>query len=516
MIKRLAILINRYIRPYWGLLIMVVVLQTLVTIMTLYLPTLNARIIDQGVVVGDTGFIWRTGAVMLVLSLVQAAGQIAAVYFGAKAAMSMGRDIRGAIFDRVLAFSARELNQFGAPSLITRNTNDVQQVQMLVLMTCIMLVGAPITMAGGVFFALREDPGLSWIIAVTVVGLGIGIGILVMFMGPLFEKMQKRIDNLNRVLREQITGIRVVRAFVREDHEAARFEKTNAELVDTTTKVGRLMAVLFPLVGLMMNVGTVGVMWFGGLRVESGDIQIGQLTAFITYLMQILISVMMTTMLLVMAPRAAVCADRIMDVLDTKSSVVLPDVPADEPTARGEVRFEDVSFSYPGAEEPVLKNLNLELKPGRTTAIIGSTGAGKSTLVGLIPRLVDATGGRVVVDGVDVRQMDPDQLWARVGWCPRSRTCSVEQWPATCATASRRPPTPSSGKRCASPRPRTSFATARTNSRARSPRAAPTSRAGSASGSPSPGRWSRTRRSTSSTTPSPPWTSPPTHACVWL
>lgn len=419
MIKRLAILINRYIRPYWGLLIMVVVLQTLVTIMTLYLPTLNARIIDQGVVVGDTGFIWRTGAVMLVLSLVQAAGQIAAVYFGAKAAMSMGRDIRGAIFDRVLAFSARELNQFGAPSLITRNTNDVQQVQMLVLMTCIMLVGAPITMAGGVFFALREDPGLSWIIAVTVVGLGIGIGILVMFMGPLFEKMQKRIDNLNRVLREQITGIRVVRAFVREDHEAARFEKTNAELVDTTTKVGRLMAVLFPLVGLMMNVGTVGVMWFGGLRVESGDIQIGQLTAFITYLMQILISVMMTTMLLVMAPRAAVCADRIMDVLDTKSSVVLPDVPADEPTARGEVRFEDVSFSYPGAEEPVLKNLNLELKPGRTTAIIGSTGAGKSTLVGLIPRLVDATGGRVVVDGVDVRQMDPDQLWARVGLVPQ-------------------------------------------------------------------------------------------------
>ena len=419
MIKRLAILINRYIRPYWGLLIMVVVLQTLVTIMTLYLPTLNARIIDQGVVVGDTGFIWRTGAVMLVLSLVQAAGQIAAVYFGAKAAMSMGRDIRGAIFDRVLAFSARELNQFGAPSLITRNTNDVQQVQMLVLMTCIMLVGAPITMAGGVFFALREDPGLSWIIAVTVVGLGIGIGILVMFMGPLFEKMQKRIDNLNRVLREQITGIRVVRAFVREDHEAARFEKTNAELVDTTTKVGRLMAVLFPLVGLMMNVGTVGVMWFGGLRVESGDIQIGQLTALITYLMQILISVMMTTMLLVMAPRAAVCADRIMDVLDTKSSVVLPDVPADEPTARGEVRFEDVSFSYPGAEEPVLKNLNLELKPGRTTAIIGSTGAGKSTLVGLIPRLVDATGGRVVVDGVDVRQMDPDQLWARVGLVPQ-------------------------------------------------------------------------------------------------
>lgn len=419
MIKRLAVLINRFIRPYWGLLLLVVLFQALATMMTLILPTLNARIIDEGVIQGDTPFIWRTGGLMLVYSLVQAAGQIGAVYCGARAAMLLGRDIRAAIFSRVLSFSSRELNQFGAPSLITRNTNDVQQVQMLVLMTCIMLVGAPITMVGGVVFALREDAGLSWIIAVSVALLGGGIGILVSYMGPLFQTMQKRIDNLNRVLREQITGIRVVRAFVREDHEGARFEKANAELVDTTTTVGRLMAALFPLVGLVMNLGTVGVMWFGALRVDSGDVQIGQLTAFLAYLIQILISVMMTTMLLVMAPRAAVCADRIMDVLDTETSVTLTDEPVQIGDVRGHVEFEDVSFSYPGAEEPVLKNLNFELRPGRTTAIIGSTGAGKTTLINLIPRLFDATSGTVQLDGVDVRDLEPEALWERVALVPQ-------------------------------------------------------------------------------------------------
>ena len=419
MISRLGRLINRYIRPYWGLLSIVIVLQTIATIMSLYLPTLNARIIDEGVVTGDTDFIWGTGGIMLLLSAVQGAAQIAAVWAGANAAMQFGRDVRAAIFERALSFSARELNKFGAPSLITRNTNDVQQVQMLVLMTTVMLVSAPITMVGGVIMALREDAGLSWIILAAVVVLGAGITILIVNMGPLFEVMQKRIDTLNRVLREQITGIRVVRAFVREPHEARRFDTANAELVDTTTTVGRLMAFLFPFVGLVMNMSTVAVMWFGAQRIESGDLQIGQLTAFISYLIQILISVMMTTMLLVMAPRAAVCADRIMEVLDTESSVAPPAHPVAPVGERGHVVFDRVSFSYPGAEAPVLKDVSFELTPGTTTAIIGSTGSGKTTLISLVPRLFDATEGSVLVDGVDVRELDPDTLWARIGLVPQ-------------------------------------------------------------------------------------------------
>ncbi len=419
MLTRLAHLVNRFVRPYWGLLSIVIILQTIATIMTLYLPTLNARIIDEGVVTGDTGFIWRTGAVMLLLSAVQAAAQIGAVWAGANAAMQFGRDVRGAIFQRALAFSAREMNHFGAPSLITRTTNDVQQVQMLVLMTTVMLVSAPITMVGGVFMALREDPGLSWIILVAVVVLGAGVSVLIVNMGPLFALMQKRIDTLNRVLREQITGIRVVRAFVREPHEAKRFDKANAELTDTATKVGRLMAFMFPFVQLIMNISTVGIMWFGAQRIDAGELQIGQLTAFIAYMMQILISVMMTTMLMVMAPRAAVCADRILEVLETDSSVVLPENPTAPAETRGHVVFDRVSFAYPGAEEPVIKDISFSLNPGTTTAIIGSTGSGKTTLISLIPRLFDATGGTVTVDGVDVRELDPEVLWERIGLVPQ-------------------------------------------------------------------------------------------------
>ena len=418
MISRLGRLINRYVRPYWGLLSVVIVLQIIATIMSLYLPTLNARIIDEGVVKGDTDYIWRTGAVMLLLSVVQAAAQIGAVWAGANTAMQFGRDVRTAIFDKALSFSTKEMNRFGAPSLITRNTNDVQQVQMLVLMTCVMLVSAPITMVGGVFMALREDVGLSWIILVAVIVLGAGIGVLVTKMGPLFQAMQTKIDTLNRVLREQITGIRVVRAFVRESHESRRFERANADLVDTTTTVGRLMAFLFPFVTFIMNSSTVGVMWFGAHRIDTGDLQVGQLTAFISYLMQILISVMMTTMLLMLAPRAAVSADRIMEVLETETSVAPPKQPAATPAAKGVVEFDHVSFAYPGAESPVLKDLSFRLTPGRTTAIIGSTGAGKTTLVNLIPRLFDATGGKVLVDGVDVRDYEPDDLWARIGLVP--------------------------------------------------------------------------------------------------
>lgn len=419
MISRLARLINRYVRPYWGFLTAVVVLQTIATIMSLYLPTLNARIIDNGVVTGDTGYIWRTGGLMLALSAVQAVAQICATWAGANLAMQFGRDVRAGLFEKALSFSSKEMNTFGAPSLITRNTNDVQQVQMLVLMTCVMLVSAPITMVGGVFMALREDAGLSWVILAAVVLLAIGIGILVSRMGPLFQTMQRRIDTLNRVLREQITGIRVVRAFVREPQESARFEKANSTLVDTTTSVGRLMAFLFPFVGLIMNLSTVGVMWFGAQRIDSGNIQIGQLTAFISYLMQILIAVMMTTMLLMLAPRAAVSADRIMEVLDTDTSVAPPTTPAEAPATGGRVDFTDVSFSYPGAASPVLSDITFDLAPGRTTAIIGSTGSGKSTLVSLIPRLFDVTAGSVLVDGLDVREYDPDELWARIGLVPQ-------------------------------------------------------------------------------------------------
>ncbi|WP_297748065.1 ABC transporter ATP-binding protein [uncultured Tessaracoccus sp.] len=419
MIKHLGRLINVYIRPYWGLLALVVGLQVIATAMNLYLPTLNARIIDEGVVVGDTGYIWRTGGVMLALSAIQAAAQIGAAWAASRTSMGFGRDVRAAVFDRALGFSTKELDKFGAPSLITRSTNDVQQVQMLVHMTCVMLISAPIMMAGGVIMAVREDFGLTWIILVAVVILGSGIVVLITFMGPLFKRMQERIDNLNRILREQITGVRVVRAFVREERESRRFDGANDDLTTTTLHVGRLMVFMFPFVGVVMNLSTVGVMWFGAHRISSGDLQIGQLTAFISYLMQILISVMMTTMLLVLAPRAGVCADRIMEVLRTESSVEEPEHPAQAPTERGVVHFDDVSFAYPGADAPVLKHLTFTAEPGQTTAIIGSTGSGKSTLVNLIPRLFDVTGGRVLVDGVDVRDYHDEDLWARIGLVPQ-------------------------------------------------------------------------------------------------
>lgn len=412
-------LINRHIKPYWGLIGAVLALQLVATIASLYLPNLNARIIDQGVARGDTHYIWVHGAWMLGVSLVQVAAQIAAVWFGARAAMQFGRDVRDAIFHRVLGFSSRELNHFGAPSLLTRTTNDVQQVQQLVLMTCVMMISAPITMVGGIIMAVREDPGMSWLILAAVAALAAGVVLLIWRVTPLFGIQQTRIDNLNRVLREQITGIRVVRAFVREPHEAKRFEQTNADLTQTATSLGRHMSFMFPFVMLIMNLGSVGVMWFGGHRIAEGHIQVGQLTAFLTYLMQILMSVMMATMMLVFAPRAAVCAGRIMEVLDTSSSVIPPQEGVTELAGRGVLEMRDVEFTYPGAEVPVLDEINLQLAPGRTTAIIGSTGSGKSTLVNLIPRLFDVTGGQVLVDGIDVREIDPDTLWARVGLVPQ-------------------------------------------------------------------------------------------------
>jgi ATP-binding cassette subfamily B multidrug efflux pump len=412
-------LIVQYIKPHWPLVVAVVLLQLASTIASLYLPALNADIIDDGVATGDTGVILRLGSLMLGITIVQVITAIAAVYFGAKAAMRFGRDVRGAIFHRVGEFSEREVSRFGAPSLITRSTNDVQQVQMLVLMTFTLLVGAPILAIGGVVAALSLDVQLSGLIGVAVPVLLLGIGMIIVRLVPLFRQMQERIDSVNRVLREQLQGIRVVRAFVRERVETERFWKANADLTDTALRAGRLFALMFPIVMLVMNVSSVAVIWFGAFRVEDGSIEIGTLIAFLSYLIQILMAVMMATFMAVMIPRAAVCADRISEVLRTESSVVLPLNPVRELTQRGTIELESASFAYPGADQPVLRDVSFSVPPGTTTAIIGSTGAGKTTLVNLLPRLFDATGGTVRVDGVDVRELDADLLWSRIGIVPQ-------------------------------------------------------------------------------------------------
>ena len=419
MIARLNRLIFTYLKPYWRELLAILILQVLATAMSLYLPNLNAQIIDDGVVKGDTDLIWRSGALMLLFSLVQAAGQIGATWFGALTAMSLGRDLRAAIFDRALSFSTREMRDFGASSLLTRNTNDVLQVQTIVQTTLTIIVGAPIMMVGGFVMAVREDFGLSWIIAVSVAVLGVAVSLLVIFVSPLFQRMQTNLDNLNRVLREQISGIRVIRAFIREDHESRRFEGANEDVYSVTLRASRWMVLLFPIAMFMVNISSVAVIWFGAFRIDSGNIQIGQMTAFLNYLIQILISVMMSTMLLFLAPRSAVSADRILDVLDTEPTVAPPADPVAPQELTGVVEFRDVTFTYPGAEDPVLANLSFTLTPGRTTAIIGSTGSGKSTLVNLIPRLYDVSSGEVLVDGVDVRRLDPDALWSRIGLVPQ-------------------------------------------------------------------------------------------------
>ncbi|MCW2657949.1 MAG: multidrug transporter ATP-binding protein [Jatrophihabitans sp.] len=412
-------LLREHLRPYRRWLAAVVGLQLIGTMASLYLPSLNADIIDNGVSRGDTGYILRIGGWMLSVSVVQIACSIVAVYFGARAAMSFGRDVRGALFHRVSSFSAREVAQFGAPSLITRTTNDVQQVQMLVVMACTMMVAAPIMCVGGIIMALRQDVALSWLLAVSVPLLAILILLIIRKMVPQFRLMQERIDGVNRVLREQITGVRVVRAFVREPVESERFGEANRSLTQTSLRAGRLMALIFPTVMLVLNVSSVAVLWFGASRVSSGQMQVGSLTAFLSYLMQILMSVMMATFMVMMVPRAAVCAERIEEVLDTRSSVVPPADPVTELTARGEVELRDVTFHYPGADAPVLADVSLLARRGQTTAIIGSTGAGKSTLLSLIPRLIDVTGGEVRVDGVDVRRLEPDLLWSRIGYVPQ-------------------------------------------------------------------------------------------------
>jgi ATP-binding cassette subfamily B protein len=415
----LARLLADALQPYRRPLAAVVALQLVGTIAALYLPSLNADIIDNGVARGDTAYIIRTGAAMLAVSVVQVLCTVAAVWFGARAAMGVGRDLRARVFAQVGSFSTREVSSFGAPSLITRNTNDVQQVQMLVLMSCTMLVAAPIMMVGGVVMAMREDLGLSWLLGVCVPALFLTVGFIVSRMVPGYRAMQVRIDGVNRVLREQITGLRVVRAFVREPYETARFSTANRELTDVALTVGRWQATMFPAVMLILNVSSVAVIWFGGHRVDDGVMQVGALTAFLAYLVQILMAVMMATFLLVMVPRAAVCADRIVEVLDTESSVVPPTDPVTSVSVSEPIELRSVTFSYPGASEPVLCDVGFSTRPGQTTAIIGSTGAGKTTLVNLIARLIDVTSGAVLVGGVDVRHLEPALLHSRMGLVPQ-------------------------------------------------------------------------------------------------
>ncbi len=412
-------LLRTYLRPYTGPLTTVIVFQLIGTIASLYLPSLNADIIDNGVAKGDTGYIFRIGGMMLAVTLVQIVCSIVAVYFGARTAMAFGRDVRAALFHQVGTFSDREVNAFGAPSLITRNTNDVTQVQTLVVMTCTLLVAAPIMCVGGIFMALREDAGLSWLLLISVPVLIVAVSFIVSKMVPQFRKMQTRIDKINRVLREQITGIRVVRAFVREPFETQRFGVANGEVTATALRAGRWMSLMFPTVMLVLNVSSVAVLWFGGHRVDAGEIQVGSLMAFLNYLMQILMSVMMATFMFVMVPRAAVSAERIREVLTTESSVVPPSSPVTATDGSGRLVFDHVTFGYPGANEPVLVDVSFAAEPGQTTAIIGATGAGKTTLISLIPRLFDATGGAVRFSGVDVRELAPETVWGAVGLVPQ-------------------------------------------------------------------------------------------------
>jgi ATP-binding cassette subfamily B protein len=411
-------LLVRYLRPYWLLIVGVIVFQAAQSIASLLLPGLQADIIDKGIATGDTAYILQVGGVMLAITLGQIVCAIVAVYFGARVAMSLGRDLRATVFTRVGEFSEREVAKFGAPSLITRTTNDVQQVQMFVLITCTILVSTPILAIGGVIFAVNEDPTLSWILVVAVPVLLLAVGLIVSRAVPYFRKMQVRIDAVNRVMREQLSGIRVVRAFVRERVEVDRFAVANEELTDTALRAGRLFALMFPIVMLVLNVSSVAVLWFGAFRIEDGAMQVGSLFAFLSYLIQILMAVMMATFIVVLLPRAAVSGDRISEVLATESSVTAPATPITS-VSGSEVELRDATFSYPGAEQPVLTDVAFTARPGQTTAIVGSTGSGKTTLVGLLPRLFDVTGGAVLVGGVDVRELDPDVLWSKIAIVPQ-------------------------------------------------------------------------------------------------
>jgi len=412
-------LLRQYLRPYRRQLLLIMIFQLAQTLATLYLPTLNADIIDNGIALDNQRYIWSTGGLMLAITVGQIVCAVVAVYYGAKVAMALGRDVRHGVFSQVQQFSDREVHHFGAPSLITRTTNDVQQVQMLAIMTFTLLVSAPIMCIGGIIMALNQDVRLSFVLVVAVPVLGVLVTLIISRMRPLFRLMQERIDNINRVLREQIAGVRVIRAFVRDPEERARFGVANSELFDVSLGAGRLMALMFPAVMLVTNLSSIAVVWFGGHLIASGSMQLGSLVAYITYLLQILMSVMMATFMFMLVPRAEVSAERIMEVADTKASLARPGQPVAAVTAPGQLELRGVEFSYPGAEQPVLHDVDLIARPGEVTAVIGGTGSGKTTLISLVPRLMDATGGQVLVGGVDVRELAPVALSAAIGLVPQ-------------------------------------------------------------------------------------------------
>ncbi len=415
----LLALLRQYARPYRWLLAVVAALQAVSTLASLYLPTVNAAIIDDGVAKGDTGTIVELGGVMLAVSALQVLCAVGAVYFGSRAGMGFGRDLRSAIFHHVTGFSAEETARFGAPTLLTRTTNDVQQIQLLVQLTCTMLITAPIMCVGGIFMAVHQDAGLSWLLLVSVPVLALANWWIVSRLLPIFRSMQRLIDNINRVMREQLSGIRVIRAFAREPFERTRFAQANQALADTALEAGRWQALMLPVTTLVINISSVALIWFGGLRIDAGHMQVGSLIAFLSYFMQILMAVLLATFLSILLPRASVCADRITEVLSTTTAITSPEDPVRPDDVKGVIRLEAATFNYPGADRPVLQDVSLTARPGTTTAVVGSTGSGKSTLVTLICRLYDVTAGSVRIDDVDVRDYDTEQLWSAIGLVPQ-------------------------------------------------------------------------------------------------
>ncbi len=412
-------LLRQYVRPYRWLLAIVAALQLVSSLASLYLPTINAAIIDDGVAKGDTGTITELGGIMLGVTALQVVCAIGAVYFGSRAGMGFGRDLRSAIFHHVTGLSAEETARFGAPTLLTRTTNDVQQIQLLVALTCTMLITAPIMSIGGIVMAVHQNAGLSWLLLVSVPLLGLANYWIVGHLLPLFRTMQGLIDGINRVMREQLSGIRVIRAFAREPIEQARFAQANQALSDTALSVGRWQALMLPVTTLVINVSSVALIWFGGQRIDDGEMQVGSLIAFLSYFMQILMAVLLVTIILVLLPRAAVCAERITEVVSTVPAISSPQHPTRPVTVSGEIRIEAATFRYPGADRPVLQDVSLTARPGTTTAVVGSTGSGKSTLISLICRLYDVSDGAVIVDDVDVRDYDTEQLWSAIGLVPQ-------------------------------------------------------------------------------------------------
>jgi ATP-binding cassette subfamily B protein len=408
-------LFTTYLRPYRRQLLLVIALLFVQAIANLYLPNLNADIINNGVAKGDTAYIWRTGGLMLGVTLLLGMASVVSVYWGSKTAMAFGRDVRGAIFGRVESFSQTEINKFGAPSLITRNTNDVQQIQMVVFMMLNVMILAPITMVGGIIMAVRQDVRLSSMLVVIIPLMAVIIGLMLRQALPLFQSMQGKIDRVNAVMREKLSGIRVIRAFVRTDYEERRFDEANVDLTQTQLAVNRLFALMMPLLMGIFNFTTVAIIWFGAYRVDAG-MPIGNLTAFLAYIMQILMSVMMAVLLFVMVPRAAAASARIQEVLETEPSVNDPVLPAPASLEHGFIEFRDVEFRYPGAQDPVVCSVSFSAAPGQTTAIVGSTGSGKSTLVNLVPRFYDVTGGSILIGGTDIREMNRDELWSKIGF----------------------------------------------------------------------------------------------------